>query len=64
MRNGRKKCERVEYDEWRDEGRGMGIKRGEALKRTLLHELIRTREETFLSCISTSGELGTKGTRM
>ena len=43
---------------WGDEGRGMGMKRGKALKRTLLHELIRTKEYTFLSCISTSGELG------
>ena len=28
MRNGWKECERVEYDEKRDEGRGMGIEGG------------------------------------
>ena len=29
-----------------------------------LHELIRTIAKTFLLCIRTSGELGTKGTLM
>ena len=32
------------------------------LKYRNLHELIRTREWTFLSCISTKDELGMKGT--
>ena len=40
MRNGRKECERVEYDEKKRRGMRNGNKRGEALKRTLLHELI------------------------
>ena len=45
-------------DEWRKRiGKG-------TLKEHKLHELIRTREWTFLSGISTSGELGTKGTRI
>ena len=44
-------------------GKGKRIGK-ETLKEHKLHELIRTREYTFLSRISTSGELGTKGTRM
>ena len=49
MKNGRKECERVEYDEKERRGTRNGNKRGEALKRTLLHELIGTKLRAFLS---------------